>query len=111
MAKFSERIDFVKVETIENKKGIREQVEVVEYSCWCNILSRSMSEIAKAYTTNTELLYSFRTRYCRFTKALELDTRTCKIKYRGKYFNIISANDYGMAHLYIDVKAVRVHDE
>ena len=26
-------------------------------------------------------------------------------------FNIISANDYGMAHLYIDVKAVRVHDE
>ena len=60
---------------------------------------------------NTELLYSFRTRYCRFTKALELDTRTYKIKYMDKYFNIISANDYGMAHLYIDVKAVRVHDE
>ena len=111
MAKFSERIDFVKVETVEDEKGIRKQVEVGEYSCWCNILSRSMSEIAKAYTTNTELLYSFRTRYCRFTKALELDTRTYKIKYRGKYFNIISANDYGMAHLYIDVKAVRVHDE
>ena len=111
MAKFSERIDFVKVQTIENEKGIREQVEIVEYSCWCNILSRSMSEIAKAYTTNTELLYSFRTRYCRFTKALEIGRASCRIKYRGKYFNIISANDYGMAHLYIDVKAVRVHDE
>ena len=85
MAKFSERIDFVKVETVEDEKGIRKQVEIVEYSCWCNILSRSMSEIAKAYTTNTELLYSFRTRYCRFTKALELDTRTYKIKYLPLY--------------------------
>ena len=54
MAKFSERIDFVKIETVEDEKGIRKQVEVGEYSCWCNILSRSMSEIAKAYTTNTE---------------------------------------------------------
>lgn len=111
MAKFSERIDFVKVETIENEKGIRERVEIVEYSCWCNILSRSMQEVAKAYTTNTELLYSFRTRYCRFTKSLELDTRTYKIRYRGKYFNILSANDYTMAHLYVDFKAVREHDE
>ena len=34
MAKFSERIDFVKVETVEDGKGIRKQVEVVEYSCW-----------------------------------------------------------------------------
>ena len=111
MAKFSERIDFVKVETIENEKGIRKRVEIVEYSCWCNILSRSMQEVAKAYTTNTELLYSFRTRYCRFTKSLELDTRTYKIRYRGKYFNILSANDYAMAHLYIDFKAVREYDE
>lgn len=109
--KFSERIDFVKVETIEDEKGIREQVETVEYSCWCNVLSRSMQEVAKAYTTNTELLYSFRTRYCRFTKSLELDTRTYKIRYRGKYFNILSANDYAMAHQYVDFKAVREHDE
>lgn len=109
--KFSERIDFVKVETIENEKGIREQIETVEYSCWCSVLSRSMQEVAKAYTTNTELLYSFRTRYCRFTKSLELDTRTYKIRYRGKYFNILSANDYAMAHLYIDFKTVREHDE
>lgn len=109
--KFSERIEFVKVETIENEKGIRERVEVVEYSCWCNVLSRSMQEVAKAYTTNTELLYSFRTRYCRFTKSLELDTRTYKIRYRGKYFNILSANDYAMAHEYVDFKAVREHDE
>lgn len=111
MAKFSERIDFVKVETIEDEKGIRKRVEIVEYSCWCNILSRSMQEVAKAYTTNTELLYSFRTRYCRFTKSLELDTRTYKIRYRGKYFNILSANDYAMAHLYMDFKAVREYDE
>ena len=32
MAKFSERIDFVKVETVEDEKGITKQVEVVEYS-------------------------------------------------------------------------------
>lgn len=111
MARFSERIDFVKVETVEDEKGIRKQVETVEYSCWTSIVTRNCQEIVKAYTTNTQEIFSFRTRYCRFTKALQLDTRTYKVRYQRKLFNIIGANDYGMAHLYIDVKAVRVHDE
>ena len=54
MARLSSRVSFVKIETVENEKGIREQVETVEYTCWASIISRSFSEIVKAYATNIE---------------------------------------------------------
>lgn len=109
MAKFSSRISFVRVETVENEKGVREQVESVEYTCWANIISRNFSEIVKAYATNTEIVYSFRTRYCKFTKSIQFNTTSYKLKYDGMLFNIIDANNYKSANQFIDVKCIRVN--
>lgn len=108
MARLSSRVSFVKIETIENEKGIREQIESVEYTCWASIISRSFSEIVKAYATNIEEAYSFRTRYCKFTKSIQFNTTLYKLKYDGMLFNIIGAVNYKNANEFIDVKCVRV---
>ncbi|MDU4325708.1 MAG: phage head closure protein [Clostridium celatum] len=109
MAKLNSRVSFVRVETIENEKGIRDQIETVDYTCWASIISRNFSEIVKAYATNTEIIYSFRTRYCKFTKAIQFNNTSYKLKYDGMLFNIIGANNYKSANQFIDVKCIRVN--
>lgn len=100
----NDRITFVSAITIENENGIKEETYKEEYTCWANRLNLSNDEFTNAYATLNKYIISFRVRCCKFTKALEFNTKKYKVKYKDNIFNIISAIDYKNLHKYIDVK-------
>lgn len=106
MANFrmDERIEFVTVRTFENDEGVKTQNIEVVYTCWANRKNLSNDEFLKSYAAFNKYLISFRTRCCKFTKALEFKTKDYKVRYKGQLFNIVSAMDYQNGHKYVDVK-------
>jgi SPP1 family predicted phage head-tail adaptor len=64
--------------------------DVEYYSCWCNVKRLSFKEFYSAYTVNSKIVDSFRVRKCK--KIDCIDSKTYKIKYNNKTYNIIYIN-------------------
>ncbi len=62
----------------------------IYYSCWCNVKRLSFKEFYSAYTVNSKIVDSFRVRKCK--KIDSIDSKTYKIKYNNKTYNIIYIN-------------------
>ena len=104
LLKMTERVAFVRTETVENENGFKVPTETIAYECWANRLNLSNDEFTNTYATFNKYIISFRVRYCEFTKSLEFNTKKYKLKYKDNLFNIISAQDYKNLHKYVDVK-------
>lgn len=106
MANFSmnDRVEFIAYTQTEDEDGILEDTEEVVYSCWANKKSMTNDEFVNSYATFNKYLISFRTRYCKFTKELEYNTKKYKLRYKNQIFNIIAAIDYQNLHKFVDVK-------
>lgn len=101
---FDQWIEFVKQNIDEDEEGVKSENLIVEYSCHANRKDLSNTEFVNTYATYNKYIISFRVRACKFTKALEFNTKDYLVRYKGKLFNIVSAIDYQNMHKYIDVK-------
>lgn len=83
--------------------------EVVYYSCWSNVKRLSFKEFYSAYTTNSKIVDSFRVRKCK--KIDSIDSKTYKIKYNNKLYNIIYINpDPKGDFMWVDFKGELVNE-
>lgn len=101
-------IQFVHDEVIKQGSITKGTKEVIDYQCHCSYLDVSGTEFNSAGAEWQQLKGSFRTRYCKFTKNLNQNTKKYKIKYKGALYNIEFATDYKQQHRYIDIKATMV---
>jgi SPP1 family predicted phage head-tail adaptor len=103
-----EKIEFVTTENEYEGSILIGQKEVIFYTCRCNYLDVSGREFNAADTNFSELKSSFRVRYCKFTKDLNVNTEKYKIRYSGNLYDIKFALDYKNLHKYIDIKATLI---
>lgn len=83
--------------------------EVEYYTCWSNVKRLSFKEFYSSYTTNSEVVDSFRVRKCK--KIDSIDSKTYKIKYNNKTYNIIYINpDPEGNSMYVDFKGELINE-
>lgn len=108
MDNLREKIEFTTTKPEYDGAILIGEKEVVAYSCRCNYLDVSGREFNSAGADFAELKSSFRVRYCKFTKDLNVNTEKYKIKYNGNLYDIKFALDYKNEHKFIDIKATLV---
>lgn len=90
----NKRISFINSETNEDEfdeDGFPlPKQDSIYYTCWSNVKRLSFKEFYSAKTDNSKIVDSFRVRKCK--KIDSIDSKTYKIKYNNKTYNIIYIN-------------------
>ncbi|EHR9037932.1 phage head closure protein [Clostridium perfringens] len=86
MQRFRERITFQTLTTTTNENGFQSENWVDYYTCWSDLKSMNGREYFESLTNNTELIVSFRCRYC--AKLNNLDTKKVRILHKNKTYDI-----------------------
>lgn len=97
----NERIEFIRYIAYEDKEGIRHNDIVVDYKCSADRTSFSNSESSNDVILNNYDIV-LKVRNCEFTRNLEFNTRTYKVRYKNIIFNI--ANAFVEDRYYISIK-------
>lgn len=92
MKNLNKRIEFITTKDKLSENGLSIGKEkIIFYSCWANAKFLSGKEFIQAYTTNSQIVVSFRVRCCK--KVSEIDSLTYKIRFNNKTYNILYINN------------------
>ena len=77
------------------------------YSCFADVNKQgSGGEYLSAGATRDKISFIFKIRYSKKRAEIENDTQSYRIKYRGRFYNVVDCDDYQREHKEIKLLGV-----
>ena len=106
--KLKERIIIQKFENTIDYEGFNTEGWVDYYKCWCAHNKVNEKEFYSAMSLQTENIVTFSVRYSEKIKTILDDpnvTKSYRVIYKGREYDIKFINDIKNYHKYVDIKA------
>lgn len=99
VGELNKRIAVITIVIVQNDNGFNVEQEIAYSNTWAKVANMSGTEVFKNGADYSKVITKFIVRYSR----TKLYTTDMKIRYNGKLYNIMYANDYSESNDFVEL--------